>query len=39
MHRPINIASDLAKKKAKRDTLLEKVAKLDKEISELESAK
>lgn len=37
MNYPINIASSLAKKKAKREHYLEKVAKLDKEIAELEN--
>ena len=34
---PVNIATTLAKKKAKREAFLVKVATLDKEIAELEN--
>lgn len=37
MNMPVNIASDLAKKKAKREELTKEIAKLDKEIKELEN--
>lgn len=37
MNMPINIASKLARKKAKRDILAKKVAALDVEIAELEN--
>ena len=37
MNMPINIASKLARKKAKRDLLANKVAVLDAEIAEMEN--